>query len=160
MPEWADFFAAEVGASAALAGLVIVAISINLTRIMEVATLPGRAAETLVAPTGVLVASSYMLVPRQPAMQLAVELIVTGAAMWLLPIVLQFRTLTNPAHSPRGPLAVRFILTQLYALPILAAGVVLWSGEADGVAWMVPGVIASLVATVINAWVLLVEILR
>lgn len=160
MPEWADFFVAEVGASAALAGLVIVAISINLARIIEVATLPARAAETLVAPTGVLVASSYMLVPHQPLDRLAVEILLTGAAMWLLPIVLQVRTLMNPAASPRGPLAVRFILTQLYALPILAAGVLLWSGEAGGVAWMVPGVVASLVATVINAWVLLVEILR
>src|SRR6185312_6154219 len=52
MPEWTDFFVAEVGASAALAGLVIVAISINVTRIISYPWLPGRAAETLVAPTG------------------------------------------------------------------------------------------------------------
>ncbi len=32
--------------------------------------------------------------------------------------------------------------------------------RANAVAWMVPGVIASLISTVINAWVLLVEIVR
>ena len=73
MPEWSDFFVAEVGASAALAGFVIVAISINVARIIAFPWLPGRAAETLVAPTGVLVVSSYMLVPHQPAGQLAGE---------------------------------------------------------------------------------------
>jgi modulator of FtsH protease len=44
---WSDFFVAEVGAAAALSGLVVVAISINLKRILTVPVLPGRAAETL-----------------------------------------------------------------------------------------------------------------
>jgi hypothetical protein len=38
---WSDFFVAEVGASAALSGLVIVAISINLQRISFVSSLAG-----------------------------------------------------------------------------------------------------------------------
>jgi len=32
---WANFFVAEVGASAALVGLLFVAVSINLTKIIE-----------------------------------------------------------------------------------------------------------------------------
>ena|ERR1700761_1757879 len=160
MSGWNDFFVAEVAASAALAGLVIVAISINLARIITYPWLPGRAAETLVAPTGVLVASSYMLVPGQSAGQLAVELVATGAVMWLMPVIIQFRTWRGAAGMPRRSLAVRFALTQISALPIVAAGVLLWNGAPDAIAWMVPGIIASLIATVINAWVLLVEILR
>lgn len=160
MPEWTDFFVAEVGASAALAGLVIVAISINLTRIISYPWLPGRAAETLVAPTGVLVTSSYMLVPHQQAAQLAVELIATGAVMWLMPMIIQLRTLRGAKDLPRRSLAVRFLLTQLSALPVMAAGTLVWMGAPQAIAWMVPGIIASLIATVINAWVLLVEILR
>src|ERR1700685_3706967 len=97
MAEWSDFFVAEVGASAALAGFVIVAISINLARIIAFPWLPGRAAETLVAPTGVLIVSSYMLAPHQPASQLAIELIVSAAAMWLVPTVIQFRTARQQA---------------------------------------------------------------
>ena len=39
--DWANFFVAEVGASAALSGLVVVAISINLSRILFFPQLPG-----------------------------------------------------------------------------------------------------------------------
>ncbi|MBV9992227.1 MAG: hypothetical protein JOZ72_13165 [Alphaproteobacteria bacterium] len=160
MPEWTDFFAAEVGASAALAGLVIVAISINLAKIISYPWLPGRAAETLVAPTGVLVTSSYMLVPHQPAQQLSVELVATGLVMWLVPMVIQLRTVLGASKLPRRSMAVRCVLTQVSALPIVVSGIFVWTGAPDAIAWMVPGIIASLIATVINAWVLLVEILR
>lgn len=161
MQEWADFFVAELGASAALAGLVIVAISINLTRIISFPWLPGRAAETLVAPAGVLVVSSYMLVPRQPPAQLAVELIVTGAVMWIMPCVIQFRTArAQLSQVPRRSLVTRFLLTQISSLPVVAGGALVAMGSPFAIHWMVPGIIASLIATVINAWVLLVEIVR
>ena len=160
MAEWSDFFVAEVGASAALAGLVIVAISINLARIIAYPWLPGRAAETLVAPTGVMVVSSYMLVPGQPAVQLAMEIGVAGAVMWLMPMTIQFRTWRGASDLPSRSLMVRFLLTQASSLPILVAAALLVHGDPSAIQWMVPGIIASLIATVINAWVLLVEILR
>jgi modulator of FtsH protease len=160
MGGWSDFFVAEVGASAALAGLVIVAISINLSRIVSFPWLPGRAAETLVAPTGVLVVSSYMLVPGQSATRLAGELIAAGTAMWLMPVIIQLRALGVQKGVPRRSLVVRFVLTQLSSVPVLTTGLLLLSGDADPIAWLVPGIIASLIATVINAWVLLVEIVR
>jgi hypothetical protein len=160
MGGWSDFFVAEVGASAALAGLVIVAISINLSRIVSFPWLPGRAAETLVAPTGVLVVSSTMLVPGQSPGQRAIELIATGAAMWLMPVIIQFRTLGKQKGVPRRSLVTRFTLTQLSSLPVIATGAMLLAGRPDPIVWMVPGIVASLIATVINAWVLLVEIVR
>jgi modulator of FtsH protease len=160
MREWADFFVAELGASAALAGLVMVAISINLTRIISFPWLPGRAAETLVAPTGVLVVSSYMLVPGQPLAQLAIELIATGAVMWAMPCVIQLRAARIQTGVPKRSLIIRFALTQISSLPVVAGGALLWMGVPNAIAWMVPGIVASLIATVINAWVLLVEIVR
>lgn len=63
MGSWADFLTAELGAAAALTGLIIVRISINVTRILTDPALTGRAAETLVLPTGMLVASADALVP-------------------------------------------------------------------------------------------------
>lgn len=39
-PEWATFFSAELAARAALAGFVVVAISINLARILSYPHLP------------------------------------------------------------------------------------------------------------------------
>ncbi|HEX6677061.1 MAG TPA: hypothetical protein VF486_18785 [Actinomycetes bacterium] len=81
---WDAVFLGEVGASAALGGLLFVAVSINLDRIIAVKNLPG----------------------------------VAGAGVSLL----------------------------------LHAG--------GGLYWLVPGMVLSLVVAVINAWVLLVEVVR
>ena len=66
MSGWDSFFVAQVGASAALAGLVFVGVSINLTKIMSVADLPARALEAVVVLLSVLIESSLLLVPGQP----------------------------------------------------------------------------------------------
>ncbi len=39
---WHDFFVAQVGAAAALTGLLFVALSLNITRILQYAWLPAR----------------------------------------------------------------------------------------------------------------------
>ena len=41
--QWTDLFVASAGASAALAGLVFVAVSINVDRILKLEGVPGRA---------------------------------------------------------------------------------------------------------------------
>ena len=41
--DWQTFFGAEMNATAALTGLVVVAMSVNLSRIMAHPLLPGRA---------------------------------------------------------------------------------------------------------------------
>ena len=63
--EWHDMFVAIAGAAAALTGLLFVAVSINLTRILEFEILPTRAVETLSIMIGLLLLSVIMLVPGQ-----------------------------------------------------------------------------------------------
>jgi len=46
---WTDFNVAMVGATAALAGLLIVAMSVNIGEIMKSVTLPPRAAASIAA---------------------------------------------------------------------------------------------------------------
>ncbi|MEJ0025902.1 MAG: hypothetical protein WDN01_07735 [Rhizomicrobium sp.] len=161
MGDWTGFFAAEVGAAAALAGLVMVAISINLSRILDDPMLPGRAVETLVLPTGALVASSFALVPGQPPLVFALETALTGAAMWLVPVLLQsgVRGAQGRGRDLRNFLP-RVLLAQLSSVPIVVSGVLIYLGSEAALYWMVAGIVTSLIATVINAWVLLVEILR
>jgi hypothetical protein len=48
----------------------------------------------------------------------------------------------------------------LSSLPFIAAGVLVYLGAQGALYWIVPGVIVSLIATIVNAWVLLIEILR
>lgn len=156
---WTDFFVAELGAASALIGFVIVGISINVSRILSHPRLPGRAAETLVAPTGVLVAASFGLVPAQPQAVLGVEFLVVGALMSVVPTAIQLRALRQRIEDP-PPIWPRVFLTQISALPFVAAGALTLADTGNAAYWLVPGVIASLLATILNAWVLLVEILR
>jgi modulator of FtsH protease len=157
--QWAAFFGAEVGASAALAGFVIVAISLNVSRILSHPLLPGRAAETLVAPTGVLIASTYALVPLHQAQGLGMEIVCVGFAMWLMPAIIQWRTTRTPDY-PRRAAVTRILLTQASSLPVIASGALILARDPNALYWLVPGITFSLITTVINAWVLLIEILR
>ena len=88
---WGDLFLAEAGASAALAGLLFVAISINLTKILEVRGLVGRAGEAIVLLVAVLIVSTLMLVPDQPRVALGTELLVTGLLAWSILVVIHAR---------------------------------------------------------------------
>ncbi len=161
MGDWTAFFAAELGAAAALAGLVMVAISINLSRILADPILPGRAVETLILPSGVLVVSSCALVPGQPPLAFAAEIGLTGLAMWLAPVMLQLRVRPTQGRGayPRN-FFPRVLLAQLSSLPIIASAVLIAAGNGTALYWMVPGIVFALIATILNAWVLLVEILR
>ena len=160
MGQWSGFFAAELGASAALAGLVIVAISINIARILADPTLPGRAGETLIAPCGVLIACSFALVPDQAGWLLGGEIAVTGAVMALIQAFILSGVLRSGTKIAHGYIAGRAVLASLSCVPFIVAGLLLWAGQPQALYWMVPGVIVSLIATVLNAWVLLIEILR
>jgi hypothetical protein len=66
-PDWSAFFAAGLGALAALTGFVVVAISINLTRILSKAGLSSLAGEALIGPVGAITATSLVLIPELPA---------------------------------------------------------------------------------------------
>ena len=84
LPEdWSDFLVAASGASAALAGLVFVGISINLTRILALPGLPGRAGQTIVVLANALALSLAVLGPQHSHVGVGVEILVLGLVGWL-----------------------------------------------------------------------------
>src|ERR1700677_4984867 len=89
---WENFFVAEVGAAAALTGLLFVAVSINLARILAVPHLPDRAGETLVVLGGVLAAATFGLVPDQGHVALGCEIGATGLFVWGVTVRTQWRS--------------------------------------------------------------------
>jgi hypothetical protein len=157
---WGELFLAEAGASAALAGLLFVAISINLTKILEVRGLVGRAGEAIVLLVAVLIVSTLVLVPDQPRVALGTELLVTGLLAWSIPVVIHARAVRGGIGPSRPVLVARVAMAQLAVLPFLVAGVSLLLRAGGGLYWLVPGVVMCLVVAVLNAWVLLIEILR
>jgi hypothetical protein len=157
MPGW-DFFVAELSAAAALTGLLFVAVSINLTRVLQFPQLPTRAAETLISLMSVLVIGTFDLVPGQPIRTYGIETAVTGLATWAILTVALIRT--HKLDREYGPIWGRVIPNQLPPLPYVVAGVLLASGRPRGMYWIVPGILLSFASGIFGAWVLLVEIQR
>jgi hypothetical protein len=155
MREWTDFFVAEVGASAALAGLLFVAVSINLGQILKYPHLPTRALEALSMLLCVLVISSFALVPGQTALVHGLEMGGTGLVTWAIQTV----ALTHTRESGYETF-LRYFLNQVPPLPFVVGGILLALGYSSGTYWVVPGTFLCILSGVYCAWVLLVEIQR
>jgi hypothetical protein len=158
---WGEFFLAEAGASAALGGLLFVAVSINLQRIVTLRSLPEAALGTIVLLVAVLLVSSFALVPAQPHWVLGTEVLVVGIIDWLILTAIWIRALRAPTpNQPRFVPVISVAVTQAATLPFVVAGISFLLQAGGGLYWLVPGVAFSLVVAVVNAWVLLVEVVR
>jgi hypothetical protein len=157
-PDWATFFSAELAALAALTGFVVVAISINLARILSYPHLPSRAAEALIGPVGAITATSLVLIPDQPAALLGAELIAVGLVAVIAPIVFQSRAWS--VRTETGERIARAATNEGFHLAFVIGGALLFAGAPAGLYWIAAGDILCIIAIVLSAWVLMVEILR
>jgi len=155
---WSSFAVALVGAAAVLAGLLIVAASINIGQIIRRPAVVARLGGTLALFTGVLIVGTLLLVPGQRRVWLGVAIAVIGAGIaaivaWqhgLKQVQIEFRKATFGTVS-----------TGIAAAVIIAfAGVSTSIGALGGLYWLVPGVLLAICVGLLNGWVALVEILR
>jgi hypothetical protein len=158
--EWANLFVATAGASAALAGLVFVAVSINLERIIGFRGLPERALETLLFLVSVLLVSVVALVPGQDHLALGLELLVISLVVDA--VVLRQPTIQAEEGEVvrRSWRLSRWTLRITATLPFLIGAVSVIAQSGGGLYWLVAGIVLAITAAIANAWVLLVEILR
>ena len=156
--EWHDLFVATAGASAALAGLVFVAISINLERILALRGVPERGLETILLLMLVLIVSVIGLIPGQGHVALALELLgvalAVGAAVGRLPPI------RPSGEEPRSSIVGRRVIRLAGTGLFLVGGLSLLLEAGGGLYWVVAGIVLATAGAVANAWVLLVEILR
>jgi modulator of FtsH protease len=155
---WHDYFVAALGASAALTGLVFVAMSINLQEILRYPRLPGRAAGTLGVLLSILLVSCFVLAPGQSLVVLGVEVLatgvaVTGQAAWV-------STIHRAVGDPRTWTLTPLISLTIPGLTLAAGGVSLIAGGGGGLYWLLAATVLAFAAAAFNAWVLLVEIVR
>jgi modulator of FtsH protease len=160
---WSDLFVATTGAAAALAGLLFVAVSINLERILQYPGLPERALETLLLLLGVVVASVFGLVPEPGRTAVGLELLVVGLVLVIVVGVVfakSVRRVRGNANTPRLYLPGRILLVVPGTVPYVVGGASLLAEAGGGFYWVLAGIVGGLIGGVINAWVLLVEIQR
>jgi len=155
---WSTFFSAELGAAAGLTGLLFVAISINLSRILQFPHLPARAAESLLDLLSVGLVATFALIPGQGARACGIEICATGLLLWVLHTVSLVRL--RKFDRQYVSFASRFTLNQLPPIPFVIAGALLIAGRPSGLYWTVPGILLSFAAGIFGSWVLLVEIQR
>ena len=149
----------HVGASAALAGLVFVGVSINMARILSIGGLPESALEALVLLLAVLVISSLLLVP-QPLTAAGIELLLAGLVdtAILLFLVAYSSRKVDPRYY--GYLWLRGTLSLCATLPFAIAGIAVLVWNTGGLYWIVPATLLSIIVAIYDAWVLLVDIKR
>jgi hypothetical protein len=156
---WSDFAVMLGGAFAALAGLLFVAVSINVREIVGTTGLPARALETLVLFTTPLVIAIVLLVPDQGRRAVGAELLAVAAVVGVV-LARQHQRARADTQSPRASRAFRLLVDGVVFAALGAAGATLLAGAGGGLFWVVPATVAALAGGLANAWVLLVEILR
>ncbi len=157
---WTDFGVATAGAAAALAGLLVVAISINLERILQFPSLPHRAAQTLILFTVPLVTALLLIVPGQPNTALGGELLAIGLPTGAFMLVADARVPMAEQETKATRLLTRILPSVVSCGCLAVAGATLLAEGGGGLYWLVPAVLAAIIFGLINAWVLLIEILR
>jgi len=81
---WTVFFSVAAGVAATLTGLIFVAVSINLSRILEFPGLSERAAESILQLVAALMIPLVGLVPDQSLTMLGIQITIGGFVLWIL----------------------------------------------------------------------------
>lgn len=165
MAPWYGFFAAQVASTAALAGLLFVALSVNITRVLQFAWLPARAAQTLIVLMGALAISSLLLFPAAEGRFVTSAVLGVSTLTYLITcrfsdVFAKIPPQWRARPDYRRAASVNLVASQLATLPGLVGSVLLFLGLANGYEWIACGVILALGFGLLNSWVLLVEILR
>jgi hypothetical protein len=160
MNGWESYLIAEVGASAALTGLIFVSVSINLKRILSFPKLPNRALGALLMFTTVLIVSSLLLVPGQSLTAGGIEMAAIGLAVWITITLLDASYWRNTKRKYRRTIIPLAIVNQLSLLSYIVGGVLLFFGNSSGMFLTIPAFLLSIVKGLVDSWVLLVEINR
>jgi hypothetical protein len=157
---WTDFAVATAGAAAGLTGLLFVAVSINLTRILKFPGLPGRAGSTLGLLLTLLVVSLFLLAPSQTDRLVGIEIAVTGSTLAALVATVAARSRRPSTGDQPGLPWVKSLIVIAPAILLVVGGVSVAVAAGGGLYWVLAAMVAGFVGAVLNAWVLLVEIER
>lgn len=154
---WADFANTVAGGAAALAGLMFVGLSLNLTEVLAFPGVAARAAATLGVTVAILIVAVFVATPGQDHRALAVEI---GAVGLLTALGVAEAT----RHQRAGPHRNRALASMLMLFvpgPLLVFGAIsLWCQAGGGLYWVTAAVATGFASAMGNAWVLLVEIKR
>ena len=159
LADWSELFVATAGAAAALAGLIIVAMSVNIETIVAEPSLPSRAGATIASLVLVVVVAIAGLIPEigSTAMgwaTLAFSLVALGFA---IDSAVRLARLTD---QPELALLIKGAVSIIPLIGFVVGAAILIAGIDAGMYFVAAGILLVFVSSVLNAWVLLVEVRR
>lgn len=160
LEQWSDFYVATAGAAGALAGLIIVAMTVNIAEIIAIPSMPSRAASTIGSLVLIVVTAAAGLIPEQPLWLFGLVVLLFSLAALGLGIDSGVRMLRTVEPRSPGPAWAKFAIAVLQILPFTAGALLLLGGAAIGAHVLAAGILLVFIGSVANAWVLLVEIRR
>jgi hypothetical protein len=160
LSDWQTLLSMQASAAATLTGLVFVAASINLAKIVATPLLTVRVVESLVQFLQVFFVCSMMIVPHQSSFALAIEILVVSFISWAIQILGFVRYRRARLGNPSWWLGLRLAMTYFSTIPFFVVAIDLLLGLNSALYWSVPGFFFSFVAGLFNSWVLLIEVAR
>jgi hypothetical protein len=157
LDQWNDFFVMVGGGTAALAGLIFVAISINPGIIIRNSTHKNRAINMLTGFTAVFMACSFALIGNQHLLALGLEWV----ALWLIATAVFIRGYVRAIRAGMSSIGL--------TIPRLAGGTICYLAEVLGAIFLIfgnsTGLYIAAIATVVlfgflisGAWLLIIGI--
>lgn len=151
---WHDYFVMVGGGSAALTGLVFVAMTLHLEEITRNPVHRHRARTILTGLTAVFIRCALVLMGGQNGQAVAVELIV----VLLVVEVILYNSIRQAARNADPSVLWRTIGSFACLVVEQAGAVILFSGNAWGLYLVGLGMMSSFVFMVSGAWLLLVGV--
>jgi hypothetical protein len=161
---WNELFILAGGATAALSGLIFVGLSVNIKTVLEIETregaplLTGRGLEALVALLNVLVICIVGATPGINRGVLAAFILAVAMESAISPI--RALMATRGQSEIRKSTVQRLVTASALTLMLIVAGVTLAAGHGGGLLWLPAVFVLSVFVAALNAWVLLVEVMR
>jgi xanthine/uracil permease len=154
---WTDFAVVVGAATAALLGLLFVAVSIRVETIAKSPELRNRSAQTLSLLLTGLLAAVLLAVPDQRKWALGIEYLVLAIVVAGVALTLDRRAGSRSVSTVGRSLDAINPTIVTCSLLVIAAVILILDHE-DGLYFLVPALIAVLVGGVVNAWLILVRL--
>ncbi len=156
---WKDFNVAMAGATAALAGLAIVAASVNIKEIVTDKSLTSRLAAGIAGLVLAIASSAVGLIPGIPVAVYGVIVIALALAVAAFGVDAAVRIYQN-RHPENRLRAFKSALNFSAPASYLVGGVLLVAGIEAGLFLLAVGSIVAIVSALLVSWIVLVEVLR
>lgn len=143
-----------------MTGLLFVSLSINLEGLLKQPALLNRAGAALAMLLGVLLVSSLTLIPDVSSRALGILVLIVGGGLWGMVTLLSVKNVLEIDAEYRSKSTIFLAVRQIAILPLLAGSGLMAAGDDRGMFWIAGGFTGIFVVTIIETWVLLVEIDR